>query len=76
MKCPTCFGEGEVDASQTILESKALNERELATVLAALRLYQAWLAGDVRGAGDLAMIDPEPMEVEEIDALCERLNRA
>lgn len=57
------------------------NERELATVLAALRFYQATLAngdgaslgnyGDI--ASDLGRLDP--LSDEEIDDLCQGLNR-
>ena len=52
-------------------------ERELATVLAALRYWQQDLAEN----DDEGPISPEhftdrvtPLSVEEIDALCERLN--
>ena len=57
-----------------------ISSRELATILAALRVYQTAL---IESAGD--MPDPildiathcdshERMEVDEIDALCERIN--
>lgn len=55
-----------------------LNERELATVLAALRYYQNDLRDD--GAafahGDIATDGGtlQPLSADEIDALCERLN--
>jgi len=51
-----------------------LNKRETATTLAALRLYQSWLAGDLRGAKDIEEIDPEPLEQEQIDELCGKIN--
>jgi hypothetical protein len=56
-----------------------LTDRELATVLAALRYWQQDLAAN-QAAGD-GPISPEhfteeltPLSVEEIDALCDRLN--
>ena len=56
-----------------------LNDRELATVLAALRYWQQNLANNQ----DQGPISPDhfddkitPLTVDEIDALCERLNRA
>lgn len=54
-----------------------LNDRELATVLAALRLRQRDLADEPRGnLDDIATNDGEfdALDLEEIDALCERLN--
>jgi hypothetical protein len=55
-----------------------LNERELATVLAALRAFQS-LTNAGRDYADYGIRDDhfekcEPLDDEEIDALCERLN--
>ena len=50
-----------------------LNERELATVLAALRYWQQDLAEN-DGPISEHFADETPLTVEEIDALCERLN--
>ena len=55
-----------------------LDNRELATVLAALRYWQGILLEDVRSYDcDTIATDNgtlEPLGVGEIDALCERLN--
>jgi hypothetical protein len=54
------------------------NDRELATVLAALRYWQNDLRDDAHmfvglsGSGHFALV--EPLTCEEIDTLCERLN--
>ena len=57
-----------------------MGEREHSTVLAALRLYQE-LSHDGKGVSDSAIDDIasnsgklEPLNAEEIDHLCERLN--
>lgn len=57
-----------------------MNERELATVLAALRVYQEALG--MNGGEPPAYVEPIacdggllPLSVDEIDELCERLNR-
>jgi hypothetical protein len=57
-----------------------LNEREHATVLAALRLWQARRPDDADERWD-ALHDIaenggeiEPLDADEIDALCERIN--
>jgi hypothetical protein len=60
-----------------IQDTYALNERELATVLAALRSYQESGAGAQEDrfrdiASDLGRF--RPLSVREIDRLCERLN--
>lgn len=54
----------------------ALNSRETATILHALRVYQDDLCeGDSDEDGDCLHFDNEsPLTAEEIDALCERLN--
>jgi hypothetical protein len=52
-----------------------IDERELATILAALRFWQAQDAPPARQydiATDCGEIDP--LTVGEIDALCERIN--
>lgn len=59
---------------------QSLSNRELATILAALRYWQGMQLEDVR-AFDCETIATdggtlEPLEPEEIDALCERLNTA
>lgn len=57
---------------------KPLNDRELATVLAALRYWQGLLLENahVHDCGAIATDNGvlKPLEVDEIDALCERLN--
>jgi hypothetical protein len=69
-------------------ESSYFDESELATVLAALRLFQrehesldsvqiadAWpMHFNVQGDGKDVTIVPEPLGSEAIDALCERIN--
>lgn len=53
-----------------------ITPRDLATVLAALRYWQQDLAEN-DGAGPISpdhFDDCEPLTVEEIDDLCERLN--
>lgn len=57
-----------------------LNHRELSTVLAALRYYQATLAKvsePDEGIADIASDGGEvrPLTVDEIDGLCERINQ-
>jgi hypothetical protein len=49
-------------------------ERELATVLAALRYWQQDLAENEDGPICEHFTDQTPLTVEEIDDLCERLN--
>lgn len=67
-------------------KSNKLSTRELATVLAALRLYQQAdpvLGGVVIGSDQFSAIEViatnggacEPLTPTEIDSLCERLNR-
>jgi hypothetical protein len=51
-----------------------LTDRELATVLAALRYWQQDLAENDDGPISDHFIDHTPLTVEEIDDLCERLN--
>ena len=56
-----------------------LSDRELATVLAALREWQGILAGEEPAAKEVDDIASDsgrftPLTPEEIDALCERLN--
>ena len=50
-----------------------LTDRELATVLAALRRWQQDLAEN-DGPISAHFADQTPLSVEEIDELCERLN--
>jgi hypothetical protein len=54
-----------------------MHKRELATVLAALRYWQQDLA-DNQDAGPISPVhfddEATPLTVDEIDALCERLN--
>lgn len=55
-----------------------INERELATVLSALRIHQDGLK--TMGVATMAKCDPEhfhnfaPLTATQIDELCERLN--
>jgi hypothetical protein len=75
MKCPTCLGEGEVD--EVDATEAALDARELATVLAALRNWQTHLCVNdgLPGAEFAEHFEGiDPMTDEEIDELCERLN--
>jgi hypothetical protein len=52
-----------------------MSERELATVLAALRYWQQDLnANDSPPIDGEHFAECEPLSSEEIDALCERLN--
>lgn len=65
-----------------------LDENELATVLAALRLFQREYEGrdaveiadnwpmhfNVQGDRDELIVTPTPLGTEDIDALCERIN--
>lgn len=53
-----------------------LTSRELATVLAALRLWQRQLAreGSAFADGSPHFVDEVPLSVAEIDTLCDRLN--
>ena len=51
-----------------------LTERQLATVLAALRHWQRDLAENDDGPISEHFIDHAPLTVEEIDDLCEQLN--
>jgi hypothetical protein len=56
-----------------------ITERELATILAALRLWQQDTAHIVDGDGSLIAIAEEagdPLTNQEIDELCERMNCA
>ena len=54
----------------------ALSKRELATVLAALRMFQEELTASfkLRGRNPEHFAEYAPLTSEEIDALCERLN--
>jgi hypothetical protein len=52
-----------------------MNERELATVLAALRYWQQDLTDNHEGPiSQEHFADQTPLTMEEIDELCERLN--
>ena len=52
-----------------------LNDQELATVLAALRLFQRHRVEAERSIHFCATRDsPQPLTNEQIDELCERLN--
>lgn len=55
-----------------------LTSRELATVLAALRLWQRQLAREGRTFADgfPHFVEEMPLSVPEIDTLCDRLNDA
>ena len=50
-----------------------LNEKELATVLAALRYWQEDIKMELREVSD-HFIDVKPLTNDEIDDLCEKLN--
>lgn len=52
-----------------------LTDRELATILAALRYWQQDLAENPDGPISEHFEEATPLTVEEIDELCERLNR-
>lgn len=53
-----------------------LNRREIATVLAALRFYQAnfYDPAEMREEMNSLFEDYEPLNHEEIDDLCEQIN--
>lgn len=53
-----------------------LSDRELATVLAALRYWQRMKAGNYRVDGPEAIYftDDRPLTLQQIDGLCARLN--
>ena len=51
-----------------------LSDRELATVLAALRFWQDEMA-QVEGCYPEHFLGTTPLTPEEIDVLCERINR-
>jgi hypothetical protein len=51
-----------------------LSDREIATILAALRHWQATVNNAERNAFPHFTEDIEPLSDEEIDALCELLN--
>lgn len=67
-----------------------LDSSDVATILAALRLFQsyyqdhdahsiadAWpMHFNVQGDGEESVVVPEPLGSEDIDALCERINCA
>lgn len=50
-----------------------LSDRELATVLASLRVFQSWTGKRTYSTTEY-FTDHEPLNLEEIDELCERLN--
>ncbi len=52
----------------------ALDDRELATVLVALRSFQLDMQNGEFRAREMEHLDFEPLNDTEIDALCERLN--
>jgi hypothetical protein len=55
---------------------ESMDERELATVLVALRYYQSNTSMQNRVEMDQFRIDSvEPLNDEQIDALCEKLNK-
>jgi hypothetical protein len=51
-----------------------LTDRELATVLAALRLFQRQRGGFNRPEWGEHFVEVRPLTDRQIDALCERLN--
>lgn len=59
-----------------------LDKREIATVLAALRLWQMWQIGENYRTINIPVLDEiasadgevEPLTNIEVDALCERIN--
>ena len=52
-----------------------LDARELATVLVALRYWQEEMSPHVSSCNLEHLADVLPLNADEIDALCERLNR-
>lgn len=60
----------------------SLDERELGAVLAGLRLYQMWLEGTIvvrnqdasKHLEAVACGAGNPLELHEVDTLCERIN--
>ena len=57
-----------------MVHKTTLYERELATVLAALRYWQSKLGKDQEPTDLDHFAEVDPLTAEEIDALCERLN--
>jgi hypothetical protein len=76
--------------SKTNVKVEHLDESDVATILAALRLFQreyedcdsVYIADSwpmhfaVSGEGDEMEVTPQPLGSEDIDALCERINCA
>jgi hypothetical protein len=57
------------------MNTRALNESEMSTLLAALRLWQRVLSrSGLPEWADEYFRDCEPLTVDQIDELCERLN--
>ena len=57
------------------MNTRALNESEMSTLLAALRLWQRELSrSGLPEWADEYFRDCEPLTIDQIDELCERLN--
>jgi hypothetical protein len=57
------------------MNTRALNESEMSTLLAALRLWQRELCrSGLPEWADEYFRDCEPLTIDQIDELCERLN--
>jgi hypothetical protein len=56
------------------MQINKFTDRDLATILAALRHWQATVNDDERNAFPHFAEDIEPLSDEEIDALCELMN--
>ncbi len=54
--------------------SISITDREVATILAALRYFQQDLAANEEGPFSEHFIEHTPLSVDEIDHLCERIN--
>ena len=61
----------QADLALAEIDRRSLTDRELATVLAALRYWQGITLGNPAGLAAIQL--PDRLSVEEIGALCERL---
>lgn len=71
--CTSCGNEIKRPTQKETRMPLELDERETGTVIAALRHWQT-LNDAVRRNSDLATENGEPLDDDEIDELCERIN--
>ena len=79
--CAECAADAAAEAKRKAGSIEVFNDRELNTILHALRMMQDYrrhgqnpLCDDLHGCDHFEEV--QPLEDEEIDALCERLNLA